>query len=90
MLPYLFGQLKCSLHFILLLQFELQYFHEHAGIGSSVSLNKHPVIDVSATIGTSNTVLGVEGGYDTSTGEFTKYNVGVSMIKPDFSTSVIL
>lgn len=71
-------------------KFELQYFHEHAGIGSSVSLKKYPIVDVSATIGTSNTVLGVEGGYDTFAGEFTKYNVGVSMIKPDFSTSVIL
>lgn len=69
---------------------ELQYSHEHAGIGTSVSLNKHPILDVSATFGTLNTVLGVEGGYDTFTGEVTKYNVGVSMTKPDFRTSVIL
>ncbi|CAO2813557.1 unnamed protein product [Amaranthus hypochondriacus] len=72
------------------LQLELQYFHEHATFGSSVSLNKSPVFDVSATCGTSNTVIGVEAGYDTSAADFTKYNAGISIIKPDSCTSLIL
>lgn len=69
---------------------ELQYFHEHAALSSSVSFNKSPVFDVSATCGTPSTVIGVEAGYDTSIADFTKYNVGISMTKPDSCTSVIL
>ncbi|XP_056685018.1 mitochondrial outer membrane protein porin 2-like [Spinacia oleracea] len=69
---------------------ELQYFHEHAALNSSISFNKSLIFYVSATCGTPSTVIGVEAGYDTSISDFTKYNVGISMTKPDSCTSVIL
>ncbi|KAL2936582.1 Mitochondrial outer membrane protein porin 2 [Bienertia sinuspersici] len=68
---------------------ELQYFRDHAAFCSSVSFNKPLLFDVSATFGTPNTVIGVEAGYDTCS-DFTKYNAGVSMSKPDYCASLVL
>ncbi|KAL9238542.1 hypothetical protein vseg_012946 [Gypsophila vaccaria] len=69
---------------------EVQYFHEHATIGSALSMRKSPIFDFSAACGTSATVFGVDTSYDNFVGEFTKYNVGISMKKADAYTSVSL
>ncbi|KAK8512426.1 hypothetical protein V6N13_083025 [Hibiscus sabdariffa] len=69
---------------------EVQYFHEHAALSTAVGLKKSPAIDFSATIGTPTISFGAEASYVTSSSEFTKYNAGVNITKPDSSASVIL
>lgn len=69
---------------------EVQYFHDHATLTTAVALNQSPAIDVSATIGTPSIAFGAEAGYDTTTGNFTKYTAGLSVAKPESSASIIL
>ncbi|KAM1091386.1 hypothetical protein FF1_018880 [Malus domestica] len=69
---------------------EVQYFHDHAAVTTAVALNQSPAIDFSATIGTPTIAFGAEGGYDTTSGNFTKYTAGISITKPDQSASIIL
>ncbi|KAE8715639.1 Mitochondrial outer membrane protein porin 2 [Hibiscus syriacus] len=69
---------------------EFQYLHEHAAMTTAVGLKKLPTVDFSATIGTPGIAFGAEASYMTSSGEFTKYNAGVNMTKPDSNASVIL
>lgn len=76
--------------FSFLLQLEVQYFHHHATLATAVALNQNPFIDVSATLGTPSIAFGGEAGYDTTSGNFTKYTAGISVTKPDSSASIIL
>ncbi|KGN62001.1 mitochondrial outer membrane protein porin 2 [Cucumis sativus] len=69
---------------------EVQYFHDHATLATAVALNQNPFVDVSATIGTPTIAFGAEAGYDTTSGNFTKYAAGISVTKPDSSASIIL
>lgn len=69
---------------------EVQYFHDHAAFSTAVTVNQSPLLDVSATIGTPAIAFGAEAGYDTTSGNFTKYNAGISITKPDSSASIIL
>lgn len=73
-----------------LLQLEVQYFHDHATLTTAVALNQNPFVDVSATIGTPSIAFGAEAGYDTTSGNFTKYAAGISVTKPDSFASIIL
>ncbi|XP_012437136.1 mitochondrial outer membrane protein porin 2 [Gossypium raimondii] len=69
---------------------EVQYFHDHATVTTTVGLNQTPGVDVTATIGTPSIAFGAEAGYDTTSGNFTKYTAGISMTKPDSCASIIL
>ncbi|MBA0620281.1 hypothetical protein Golax_005230 [Gossypium laxum] len=69
---------------------EVQYFHDHATVTTTVGLNQTPGVDVTATIGTPTIAFGAEAGYDTTSGNFTKYTAGISMTKPDSCASIIL
>ncbi|XVF36420.1 hypothetical protein REPUB_Repub19eG0057000 [Reevesia pubescens] len=70
---------------------EIQYFHEHAALTTGFGQQKKsPAVDFSATIGTPSIAFGAETSYMTSSGEFTKYNAGVNITKPDCNASVIL
>ncbi|KAK4799063.1 hypothetical protein SAY86_024428 [Trapa natans] len=69
---------------------ELQHFHDHATLTTSMGLKQSPVIDISATVGTSDIALGGEAGYDTKFGSFTKYTAGVCARKSDACAAVIL
>ncbi|OAY23029.1 mitochondrial outer membrane protein porin 2 [Manihot esculenta] len=69
---------------------EIQYLHQHAGITAAVGLNKSSAVDLSATIGTPTIAFGAETTYAAASGEFAKYNAGVSYTKPDSNASVIL
>ncbi|KDP41624.1 hypothetical protein JCGZ_16031 [Jatropha curcas] len=69
---------------------EVQYFHQHAGITAAAGLNHTPIVDFSATIGTPTIAFGAETSYATASGEFSKYNAGVSYTSPDTNASVIL
>ncbi|CAI0464592.1 unnamed protein product [Linum tenue] len=69
---------------------EVQHFHHHAGVTAALGLNKSPSIDFSATVGTPTIAFGAEASYLTSTGDFSKYNAGVSLTRPDSNASAIL
>jgi voltage-dependent anion channel protein 2 len=70
---------------------EVQYFHDHATLTTAVALiNQNPAIDVSATIGTPSIAFGAEAGYDTTSGKFTKYTAGISVMQPDSCASILL
>ncbi|GLU15932.1 hypothetical protein SLE2022_323840 [Rubroshorea leprosula] len=69
---------------------EVQYFHEHATFTTAVGLKISPAVDFSATIGTPAIAFGVEASYVTASGEFSKYNAGVSVTNPDRNVSAIL
>jgi voltage-dependent anion channel protein 2 len=64
-------------------QAELQYLHHHAGITAIVGLNASPAINLSGAFGTKAVAIGADTAYDTSTGEFTKYNAGLSYSSGD-------
>lgn len=74
----------------LFMQLEVQYFHDHATLTTSVALNQSPAVDLSVTIGTPSIAFGAEAGYDTTSGCFTKYTAGISVAKPDSCASIIL
>lgn len=84
---YMFVQ-TCS--FYVLWQLEVQYFHDHATFTTAFGLNQSPAVDVSATIGTPSIAFGAEAGYDTTSGNFTKYSAGISLTKPDSSAAIIV
>lgn len=72
------------------MQLEVQYFHDHATVTTSVALNQSPAVDLSVTMGTPSIAFGAEAGYDTTAGSFTKYTAGISVAKPDSCASILL
>lgn len=85
-----YGSLYSYNLFLLFLQLEVQYFHDHATFTTALALNKAPAVDASATIGTPSIAFGAEAGYDTTSGKFTKYTAGISVTKPDSYASILL
>lgn len=71
-------------------QLDVQYLHNHAAINSSIGLNPAPLLEVAATLGDKNLVLGGEIGFDTASASFTRYNAGIGFNKADFSAALIL
>lgn len=69
---------------------DVQYIHPHAAIDSSIGLNPTPLLELSAAIGSKDLSLGAEVGFDTASANFTKYNAGIGMNRPDYSASVLL
>ncbi|KAK7265274.1 hypothetical protein RJT34_32892 [Clitoria ternatea] len=69
---------------------DVQYFHPHAAILSSIGLNPSPLLELSAAIGSKDLCLGAEVGFNTTSASFTKYSAGVAFNKPDFSTALML
>ncbi|KAI8565817.1 hypothetical protein RHMOL_Rhmol03G0290800 [Rhododendron molle] len=69
---------------------DVQYLHNHAAINSSIGLNPAPLLEVAATLGDKNLVLGGEIGFDTASASFTRYNAGIGFNKADFSAALIL
>ncbi|XP_051208254.1 mitochondrial outer membrane protein porin 2 [Lolium perenne] len=69
---------------------ELQYLHPHAGINASVGLNANPLVNFSGVFGTKAVALGVDAAFDTASGDFTKYNAGLSHTNQDLTTSLNL
>ncbi|KAL5662591.1 hypothetical protein ACJX0J_029716, partial [Zea mays] len=63
---------------------ELQYLHHHAGVAASVGLNANPVVNLSGVFGTKAIAVGADAAFDTSSGDLTKYNAGLSYTTPDF------
>ncbi|KAL2546793.1 Mitochondrial outer membrane protein porin 1 [Forsythia ovata] len=69
---------------------ELQYFHEHAGISTSLGLTATPVVNFSGVAGNHTAIFGTDVSFDTETGNFTKYNAGVSFTTSDLIASLTL
>ncbi|KAA0058287.1 mitochondrial outer membrane protein porin 4 [Cucumis melo var. makuwa] len=69
---------------------DVQYFHPHAAIDSSIGLHPSPLLEFSAAIGSKNFSLGGDVGFDTTSASFTKYNAGISLNKSDFSAALML
>ena len=75
---------------LLSFQAELQYLHHHAGVAASVGLNANPVINFSGVFGTKTVVVGADASFDTSSGDLTKYNGGLSYTTSDFVAAATL
>ncbi|KAK7827036.1 mitochondrial outer membrane protein porin 4 [Quercus suber] len=67
------------------LKLDVQYIHPYAAIDSSIGLNPTPLLELSVAIGSKDLSLGAEVGFDTASANFTKYNAGIGMNKPDYS-----
>ncbi|XP_076952617.1 mitochondrial outer membrane protein porin 2-like [Bidens hawaiensis] len=69
---------------------KVQYFHQHVTLTSTVSLNKAPTINVSATIGTPTLAIGANAAYRTSSCKFKNIAVGINFNRKDSTASLIL
>uniref|UniRef100_A0A0C9S389 TSA: Wollemia nobilis Ref_Wollemi_Transcript_15486_1307 transcribed RNA sequence n=1 Tax=Wollemia nobilis TaxID=56998 RepID=A0A0C9S389_9CONI len=69
---------------------ELQYLHDNAGITTSIGLTAAPLVECSGVIGNESVAVGGEVAFDTASGNITKYNAGLSYVKPDFVSSLQL
>ncbi|CAN6336970.1 unnamed protein product [Urochloa humidicola] len=69
---------------------ELQYLHPHAGVAASVGLNANPVVNLSGVFGTKIVAVGADASFDTSSGDLTKYNAGLSYSTHDFVAAATL
>ncbi|KAL5230051.1 hypothetical protein ABZP36_028827 [Zizania latifolia] len=69
---------------------ELQYLHAHAGLNASVGLNANPLVSLSGVFGTGAFAVGADVSFDTASGDFTKYNAGLSHTTKDLTAALIL
>ncbi|GFQ01144.1 mitochondrial outer membrane protein porin of 36 kDa [Phtheirospermum japonicum] len=69
---------------------ELQYLHEYAGISTSLGLTVKPIVSFSGVAGNHKTAFGTNISFDTATGNFTKYNAGVSFTVANLIASLAL
>ncbi|KAI3830992.1 hypothetical protein MKX03_019226 [Papaver bracteatum] len=69
---------------------ELQYQHEYAGIAASIGLTANPVVNFSGLFGNSQIAAGTDVSFDTTSGNFVKYNAGLSLARPDLVASLTL
>ncbi|KAF3777668.1 Mitochondrial outer membrane protein porin [Nymphaea thermarum] len=69
---------------------ELQYFHDHAGISTSIGLTANPIVKFSGVLGSSVVALGTDVAFDTATGNFTMYNAGLSYSNANLIASLNL
>lgn len=74
----------------LLKQVELQYQHDYAGISSSIGLTASPIVNFSGVVGNNSLALGTDVSFDTASGNFTKYNAGLSYTNTDLIASLTL
>uniref|UniRef100_A0A0E0HHC3 Uncharacterized protein n=1 Tax=Oryza nivara TaxID=4536 RepID=A0A0E0HHC3_ORYNI len=69
---------------------EVQYLHSHAGLNAIVGLNANPLVSFSGVFGTGAFAVGTDVAFDTATGDFTKYNAGLSHTTPDLTAALLL
>ncbi|KAL4586854.1 hypothetical protein LXL04_011499 [Taraxacum kok-saghyz] len=67
---------------------ELQYLHENAGISTSIGLTASPIVNFSGVAGNNTVALGTDISFDTASGNFTKYNAGISFTTSDLIASL--
>ncbi|XP_071731082.1 mitochondrial outer membrane protein porin of 34 kDa [Rutidosis leptorrhynchoides] len=69
---------------------ELQYLHDYAGICTSIGLTANPIVNFSGVVGTDVAAIGTDVSFDTKTGNFTKYNAGISFSNADLIAALTL
>eukprot|EP00262_Sarcandra_glabra_P017591 TRINITY_DN6067_c0_g1_i1.p1 TRINITY_DN6067_c0_g1~~TRINITY_DN6067_c0_g1_i1.p1 ORF type:complete len:277 (+),score=42.30 TRINITY_DN6067_c0_g1_i1:144-974(+) len=69
---------------------ELQYLHDYAGISTSIGLTANPIVNFSGVIGSNVLAVGTDLAFDTATGNFVKYNAGLSFSNADLIASLTL
>ncbi|XP_058084853.1 mitochondrial outer membrane protein porin of 36 kDa-like [Magnolia sinica] len=69
---------------------ELQYLHDYAGITTSIGLTANPVVNFSGVVGSNVLSVGADLSFDTASGNFTKYNAGLSFSNADLIASLTL
>lgn len=69
---------------------ELQYLHDYAGVNASIGLTANPVVNLSGVFGTGVLSVGADVSLDTATGNFTKYNAGLSVTHTDLIAALNL
>ncbi|XP_051122539.1 mitochondrial outer membrane protein porin of 36 kDa-like isoform X2 [Andrographis paniculata] len=69
---------------------ELQYWHEYAGISTSLGMSAKPIVNFSGVAGNQKAAFGTEVSFDTATGSFTKYNTSLSITANDLIASLAL
>lgn len=72
------------------LQVELQYLHDYAGVSASIGLTASPLVNLSGVFGTGALAVGADVSLDTATGNFSKYNAGLSITNADLVASLTL
>lgn len=71
-------------------QLDLQYAHNRFSLNSTIGLTSTPLVELAATVGTSELTIGAEVGFDSTSAAVTKYNSGIGYNKSDFSASLLL
>jgi len=69
---------------------DLQYAHNRFSLNSTIGLTSAPLVELAATVGTSELSIGAEVGFDSTSAAVTKYNSGIGYNKSDFSASLLL
>ncbi|KAL6907434.1 hypothetical protein ACP4OV_002473 [Aristida adscensionis] len=69
---------------------DLQYIHDRFALNSTIGLASAPLVELAATIGTSELTVGAEIGFDSTSASITKYNSGIGYNKSDFSAAFLL
>lgn len=69
---------------------ELQYKQDYTAVSTNVGLTPAPLAEFSAVVGSSELALGGEVAVDTATREITKYNLALSVVRPDFAASLFV
>ncbi|KAL6956714.1 Voltage-dependent anion-selective channel protein 1 [Sarracenia purpurea var. burkii] len=69
---------------------EVQYLHDYAGISTSIGLTANPIVNFSGVVGTNVAALGTDVSFDSKTGNFTKFNAGLSFANADLVASLTL
>ena len=64
--------------------------HEYAGICTSVGLTEKPIVNFSGVLGNNVTAIGTDVSFDTKTGNFVKYNAGISFSNADLIAALTL
>ncbi|XP_008775594.2 mitochondrial outer membrane protein porin 1-like [Phoenix dactylifera] len=69
---------------------ELQYLHDYAGVNAGIGLTANPIVNLSGVVGTRGLSVGADVSFDTASGNFTKYNAGLSVINADLIAALTL
>ncbi|OAY65386.1 mitochondrial outer membrane protein porin 1-like [Ananas comosus] len=69
---------------------ELQYLHDYAGVNASIGLTANPIVNLSSVVGSKAFAVGADVSFDTASGNFTKYNAGLSLTKEDLIAALTL
>jgi hypothetical protein len=62
------------------MQLELQYRQDYAAITGTIGLTQSPIVEATGVVGSDGFAFGGELGFDSTSGNLTKYNAGLSFL----------